>query len=101
MTVEVLVMFLVVVMVTVVVVSLFLHLTQYYLTAQPSASFKWIASFSQYIFFATEIVVGFILKMKHVVEKSAQNISKICSFKTIVRFVRNSQWMMEGGQISP
>ena len=33
--------------------------------------------------------------------KSAQNISKICSFKTIVRFVRNSQWMMEGGQISP
>ena len=34
-------------------------------------------------------------------KKSAQNISKICSFKTIVRFVRNSQWMMEGGQISP
>lgn len=73
MTVEVLVMLLVVVMVTVVVVSLFLHLTQYYLTAQPSASSQRIVSFSQDIFFSTEIVVGFVLYMIHV----AKNLRRI------------------------
>ena len=35
----------------------FLHLTQYYLTAQPSASFQRIVSFSQDIFFPQKLLL--------------------------------------------
>ena len=72
-----------------------------FFAAQPSASSQRIVSFSQDIFFFHRNCCWFCFIYDTSGKKSAQNISKICSFKTIVRFVRNSQWMMEGGQISP